>query len=183
MPPQKRTSAKAKDSVKVEPASAAAPRPGPTTPSQKEVDAALEQSAEFLAQQAEPPTDVHPKATTPSSAEVDAALEQSAQFLEQQAAAPTDVHPKPTTPSSSEVEAAVEQAKENLEAEGTLVTTDAGAATPVSVGRDASRDAAPVSAGGTDTSLAAAPVDAGRDKTQDAAPVFSAPVPTTPPQE
>lgn len=183
MPPQKRTSAKAPNSVKVEPASAAEPRPGPTTPSQKEVDAALEQSAQNLAQQAEPPADVHPTPTTPSAAEVDAALEKSAEFLEQQAAAPSDVHPKPTTPSQAEVDAAVEQAKGNLEAQGSLVATDAGAATPVSVGRDASQDAAPVSAAGPDSALAAAPVDAGRDKTQDASPVFAAPVPTTPPAE
>jgi hypothetical protein len=179
MPPQKRTSAKAKDTVKVDPPSAAQPRTTATSLPKKEVDAALEQSAEFIQQQSQPPTDVHPKPTTPSSAEVDAALEQSAEFMESQVAAPDDVHPKPTTPSQAEVDAAVEQAKENLEAQGQLVSPDTSTAPSA---RDLSQDAAPVSAGGTDTALAAAPVSGARDKTQDASPVFAAPLPNMPPK-
>ena len=81
MPPQKRSSAKAKDSVTVDPPSAAKARTSSTTPSAKQVEAAVEKSAEYLEQQAAPPADIHPKPTTPSKAEVDAAIEQSAERL------------------------------------------------------------------------------------------------------
>lgn len=91
MPPQRRTGAKAKDSVSVTPASAAEPRSSTVT--QKEVAAAVEQSAEFLEQQAAPPTDVHPKPTTPTQAEVESAVEQSAEFLQSQGVATSDAAP------------------------------------------------------------------------------------------
>lgn len=120
-----RRTAKAQDTVKVEPASASQPRPGPTTPSTEEVDAALEQSAEFLQQQEEPPTDVHPKPTTPTAAEVDSALEQSAEFLESQGVT-TNV----TTTDAAPVSA------------GTA--TPSLDAAPVYGGRDKTQDAAPV---------------------------------------
>jgi hypothetical protein len=177
--PAKKTTAKAKDTVRVEPASAAQPRvhPGPTTPSKKEVDVALEQSAQFLEEQSQD-VQSHPGPTTPSNAEVDAALEQSAQHLEQQSEPPGDVHPNPTTPSKAEVESAVEQAKSNLEAQGNLVRTDTSAAPS---GRDLAKDAAPVSAGGTvERTLGSPPVSGARDKTQDASPTFSAPLPDRP---
>lgn len=126
MPPRKRTPSV---QVNVEPASAAKPRPGPTTPSQKEVDAAVEQSAEFLAQQAEPPSDVHPRPTTPSKAEVSEAVEQSAQFLEEQGVS-TDT----ATPEARVVDAAPVAA----------VSVNPGVdASPVYGGRDKSADASP----------------------------------------
>lgn len=82
MPPQKRVSAKAKDSVKVEPASATQSRASAVVPSAKEVEAAIEQSAEHLEAQASPPDDIHPKPTTPSKAEVEEAVAKSAEHLE-----------------------------------------------------------------------------------------------------
>jgi predicted P-loop ATPase len=99
--------------------------------------------------------------------QVEAAVEKSAKFLEKQAEPPADVHPKATTPSKAEVEDAVEKSADHLRAQGVPVDSSAAAATPIS-------------AGGTDASLAAQPVDAGRDKTQDASPTFSAPVPNSP---
>lgn len=146
-----------------------------TEPTQKEVDVAIEQSAQFLEEQSQP-DEVHPGPTTPSNAEVDAAVEQSAQFLEQQSEPPSDVHPGPTTPSKAEVEAAVEQSAQTLEAQGVAVVTD----TSAPGGRDLAQDAAPVSAGGTNTTLAASPVSGARDKTGDASPTFSAPIPDRP---
>lgn len=178
MTPQKRVPAKAKDTVKVEPASAAQPRPGPTTPSKKAVAEAVEKSAEYLEQQSQPSTDVHPKPTTPSSSEVEAALEQSAQFVQEQSAEPTDVHVNPTTPSKADVQAAIEQSAEHLESQG--VTVDPSSSGAVLSARNLSQDSAPVSAVGPDSALAARPVSAGRDKSQDASPVFSAPVPDKP---
>lgn len=142
MASRNRSTAKAKSSVRIEPASAGEPRPGPTTPSQKEVDAAVEKSAEFLEQQAEPP----------------------------------EAHVKPTTPTKAEVEAAVSQSAEYLQEQGVAVDTS----THASSGRDKTMDAAPVSAGGMNSTLAASPVSGARDKTMDASPVFSAPVPDAP---
>lgn len=137
-------------------------------PTKAQVASAVEQSAERLEQQAAAPTDVHPGPTTPSKAEVDAAVEQSAEFLAAQSEPPSDVHPGPTTPAKAEVEAAVAQSAEHLEGQGVTVDTTTAGAAPT--------NAAPVSAGGTNSTLAAAPVDASRDKRQDASPVFEAPV-------
>lgn len=92
-----------------------------STPSQKEIEAAVEKSAEFIEQQNEPP-EAHPKPTTPSNAEVEAAVEQSAEYLESQGY-PTD---------SSSAAAPVSAG-----------TTAVGAA-PVDAGRDKTQDASPV---------------------------------------
>lgn len=91
------------------------------TPTQKEIDAAVEKSADFLQQQEEGP-ESHPKPTTPSAAEVEAAVEQSAEFLESQGVTTTG------TGAAAPVSAG---------------TTAPGAA-PVYAGRDKSMDAAPV---------------------------------------
>lgn len=91
------------------------------TPTQKEIDAAIEQSAEFIQSQEEPP-ESHPKPTTPSSSEVEAAVEQSAEFLETQGVSTTG------TGAATPVSAG---------------TTAPGSA-PVYAGRDKSQDAAPV---------------------------------------
>lgn len=182
MPPQKRAAAKPDVQVSVDPPSAAHPRVARSSgaPTKKAVAAAVQQSAERLAAQAEPPTDVHPKPTTPSTSEVDAAVEQSAEFLQTQAEPPTDVHPAPTTPSKAEVEAAVAQSAENLEDQGIPVDTDSAplpaSPSPAPTAPTTALSAAPVSAAGASAALAAAPVGAGRDKTQDATPSFSAPV-------
>ncbi len=121
--------AKAKDTVKVEPASAAAPRPGPTTPTAKEVEAAVEQSAEFLQQQEEPPADVHPKPTTPTKAEVESAVEQSAEYLQE----------------SGQVAVSESRDKGQDAAPVSAGGTNPGLdATPVSGARDKTMDAAPV---------------------------------------
>lgn len=128
-PPRNRTS---DVQVNVEPASAATPRPGPTTPSAKEVEAAVEQSAEFLAQQAAPPSDAHPKPTTPSKAEVEEAVEQSAQFLQMQG---VDTDVAPTETRDKGVDASP------VSAGGTNPGLDAA---PVYAGRDKTADASPV---------------------------------------
>lgn len=80
MPPQKRASAKAKDSVAVEPASASQPRQA-TNLSEKKIEAAVEKSAEHLEAQTAPPSDIHVKSATPSKASVEAAVEKSAERL------------------------------------------------------------------------------------------------------
>lgn len=144
-------------------------------PTKAEVQTAVEQSAERLAAQSEPPTDVHPGPTTPSKAEVDAAVEQSAKRLEAQAEPPSDVHPGPTTPTKTEVKAAVARSAENLEGQGVIIDTSTAGAPPASPA-----SAAPVSAGGTDAPRGAAPVPAGRDRSKDAAPVFESPIPDRP---
>lgn len=129
---EKRTSEKASDRVKVEPASAAKPRPGPTTPSTKAVEAAIEQSAEYLAQQEEPPSDTHPKPTTPSKAEVEEAVQQSAQFLQTQ---DVDANVAPTETRDKAVDAAP------VSAGGFNPGLDAA---PIYGGRDKTADASPV---------------------------------------
>jgi hypothetical protein len=90
-----------------------------STPSQKEIDEAVEKSGDFLEEQAQPP-ESHPKPTTPSSSEVEAAVEQSAEFLEEQGVT--------TTGAAAPVSAG----------------TNAVGAAPVYAGRDKSADAAPV---------------------------------------
>lgn len=178
MPPQKRTSAKKDaDKVEVEPASAAAPRTGP---SKKAVAAAIEQSAEYLEAQNAPPTDVHPGPTTPSKAEVESAVAKSGEFLEQQTEPPTDVHPGPTTPSKAAIQDAIDLSAKRLAEQGVNIDAGGSAAQPVASGRDFSRDASPVSAGGGSTGVDASPVFAGRDKSQDASPTYAAPPPAQP---
>lgn len=118
--------------VNVEPASVAKPRPGPTTPSAKEIESAVEQSAEFLAQQAEPPSDVHLKPTTPSKAKVEEAVEKSAQFLQTQG---VDADVAPTETREKGMDAAP------VSAGGSNPGLDAA---PVYGGRDKSADASPV---------------------------------------
>lgn len=127
MPPKNRAS---DVKVTVEPASASKPRPGPTTPSAKEVEAAVEQSAAFLAQQEEPPSDVHPKPTTPSTAEVEEAVEQSAAYLQSQG---VDVAPDETR------EKVMDAAP--VSAGGRNPGLDAS---PIYSGRDKTADASPV---------------------------------------
>jgi hypothetical protein len=95
------------------------------SPSKKDVDAALEKSAEFLEQQAEPPSDVHIESTTPSKKEVEAAVEKSVENLESQGVK-TDSAVSDATPVS---------------AGG---TNAASAATPVDASRDKTQDASPV---------------------------------------
>lgn len=127
MPPQKRAPGKARDTVQVDPPQAAQPRKSTTT--KAEVQAAVERSAEHIAQQNEPPADVHPKPTTPTQAEVEAAVEQSAKTLEQagqQVATPAESAPMAASPVS---------------AGG---TNAGGDSLPVSGSRDLSMDAAPV---------------------------------------
>lgn len=144
-------------------------------PTKAEVQAAVEQSAEHLAAQSEPPTDVHPGPTTPSKADVNAAVEQSAEFLAAQSEPPSDVHPGPTTPTKAEVKAAVEQSAENLEGQGVIIDTSTAGAPPAGPA-----SAAPVAAGGNDAARGSAPVPAGRDRSMDAAPVFESPIPDRP---
>lgn len=136
MPPQRRASSKPANEVKVEPASASAPRvqKPANAPSQKEVEAAIEQSAEFLQQQAEPPSDVHPKPTTPSKTAVEAAVEQSAEFLESQGVA-VDTSTSATTARDLAQDAAP------VSAGGRDTALDAQ---PVSGARDKTQDASPV---------------------------------------
>lgn len=174
MPPNSRSRGKPANKVEVDPPSAAKPRASSSAPSQKEIDKALEKSAQHIEEQSAPPTDVHPQPTTPSQAEVEAAIEKSAEHLEEQAAAPTDIHPKPTTPSKAEVEEAVAKSEQFLEEQGR--NTDG----PATVVRNVAVDAAPVSAGGTPSSLASGAVYGGRDKLKDAKPTFTAPPPTKP---
>jgi hypothetical protein len=103
MPPQKRTAKS-------------------TTPSQKEIDAAVEQSAEYLESQETPEQKPVLGPTTPSKAEVESAVEKSAEYLEEQGV-PVDRSSAATPVSSG--------------------TPSVGAA-PVSAGRDKSKDASPV---------------------------------------
>lgn len=91
-------------------------------PTQSEIDAAVQQSAEFVQSQEEPP-ESHPGPTTPSSAEVEAAVEQSAEFLQSQGV---------TTDTSTSAAAPVSAG------------TSAPGAAPVYAGRDKSMDASPV---------------------------------------
>ena len=132
MPPHSRGSGKVKDSVNVTPPSAAEPRKSTVT--KKEVAAAVEQSAEFLEQQAAPPTDVHPKPTTPSKAEVESAVEQSAEFLRSQGVATTDAAPVAANRDKGTDAAPVAAGGAN----------PGLAAAPVYGGRDKTQDAAPV---------------------------------------
>lgn len=106
MPPQKRT-AKSTSSE----------------PSQKEIDAAVEQSAEYLESQETPETKPVTRPTTPSAAEVEAAVEKSADYLEEQGV-PVDRSAQAATPVSA--------------------GTGAVGSAPVDASRDKSMDAAPV---------------------------------------
>lgn len=105
MPPQKRTA-----------------KPATSSPSQKEIDAAVEQSAEYLESQETPDTKPVTRPTTPSKAEVEAAVEKSADYLEEQGV-PVDRSAAAATPVSAG-------------------TSGVGSA-PVDAGRDKSQDAAP----------------------------------------
>lgn len=129
MPPQKRQS---DVQVEVDPPEAALPR-ARRHPTKKAVAAAVEKSAEHLAAQEAPPTDVHPKPTTPTKAAVEEAVQRSAEHLEQQG---QRVDPSTLPPRSS---APVNAAP--VSAGGSSSVT---ASAPVYGGRDKTKDAAPV---------------------------------------
>lgn len=118
----------AKDAVSVEKTETTRP----ITPSAKEIEDSVEQSAEHLAQQSEPMSDGHHKPTTPSNAEVEEAVEQSTRFLQTQG---TDADVAPTETRDKGADAAP------VSAGGANPGFDAA---PVYGGRDKAADASPV---------------------------------------
>lgn len=139
MPPQNRQTGKPANEIKVEPASAASPRARGGLP-KKQVEAAVEKSAEFLESQAAPPTDVHPKPTTPTKAEVEAAVARSAEHLEGQGF-PVDTSASGVSPAAKQ--AAVVSPPSAAPVAAGLANPSLSAA-PVSGARDKTQDAAPV---------------------------------------